>query len=100
MTAFLIFYAFKDGVQKYKIQHPWTNDFSRENYLRRYINVAPLERVRAQIHRKGILLMPLPVDPVTFPREDEDHEAWMKACQNGKFRNPILREVFNPWTLS
>lgn len=99
MTAFLVFHAYKSERERYRIKNPWENNyFSRENFLRRYICKPVTERIGRQIQQKRILLTPLPINPVVFQQEDEAQKTWMKACQNGRFRNPILREVFKPWS--
>lgn len=99
MTAFLVFSAYKNERKKYRIKNPWENNcFSRENFLRRYLVQPITGRIGKQIQRKPMLLAPLPVVSVVYHREDEAKNAWIKACKNGRFRNPILREVFRPWS--
>ena len=97
VTAFLVFHALKAEWKKYRIQNPWEKEFSSENFLRRYIKPVAT-RIEMQIQRKPMLLTPLPINPVVFQQEDETQETWVTACQDGRFRNPILREVFKPWT--
>lgn len=97
MTAFLVFHAYKSERKKHRIKNPWENEFSSDNFLRRYLVEPITGRIRKQIQRKPMLLTPLPVSSIVYQREDEAHNAWIKACQSGRFRNPILREVFQPW---
>ena len=99
MTAFLVFHAYKSERGRYRIENPWGKIyFSRENFLRRYLVQPITGRIGKQIQRKPMLLTPLPVGSVVYQREDEAENAWIKACQSGRFRNPILREIFQPWS--
>ena len=103
VTAFLVFHAYKSERKKYRIKNPWkggtvNNEFSSENFLRRYLVEPITGRISKQIQRKPMLLTPLPVGSVVYRREDEAENAWIKACQSGRFRNPILREIFQPWS--
>lgn len=97
VAAFLVFHAYKSEREKYRIKNPWEDDFSSDNFLRRYLVQPITGRIGKQIQRKPMLLTPLPVGPVVYRREDEAENAWIKACQSGRFRNPILREIFKPW---
>jgi hypothetical protein len=98
MTAFLVFHAYRSERKQHKIENPWQTEFSRENFIRRYLIKSVTNRIRSQIKRKRVLLIVQPIDPVAFHRADEAEKTWTKACQTGRFRNPILREVFNPWS--
>jgi hypothetical protein len=75
LTAFLVFYPYdKKQLKSAKIKNPWENDFSDDNYFRRYIKPNN-DWVLAKI----------------------DQHPKLIACRNGRPLNALLRIVFTPW---